>query len=52
LESYFKIRGNGTHEDFVKWEADQEAMRNSPEYQAETEKVLQELKDKFIKDIS
>ena len=52
ITSYFKIRGNGTHEDFVQWEADQEAMRNSPEHQAETEKILQELKDKFIKDIS
>jgi hypothetical protein len=52
LESYFKIRGNGTHEDFVEFQEEQDRMRNSPEHKAETEKVLQELKDKFIKDIS
>ena len=52
IESYFKIRCNGTHEDFLQFKKEQEERWNSVEHQAETEKILQELKDKFIKDIS
>lgn len=52
IESYFKIRGKGTHEDFVEFQKEQDRKRNSPEYQAETEKIMQGLKDKYIKDIS
>jgi hypothetical protein len=50
--SYVNIRQAGTHEDFIEFQKEQDRMRNSKEHQSETEKILQELKDKFIKDIS
>lgn len=52
LMSYVNIRQAWTHEDFVKFQEEQDRLRETPEYQAETEKRLQEIKDEFIKNIS
>jgi hypothetical protein len=50
--SYVNIRQSGTHEDFVKFQEEQDRMRNSPEFKEKLERQLKQMKDDFIKNIS
>ena len=52
LMSYVNIRQSGTHEDFVKFQEEQDRMRNSPEFKEKLERQLKQMKDDFIKNIS
>lgn len=52
LPSYIKIRADGAHDDYIKFQEAQEKLRNDPEHKAKVEAELKKIYDEGIAKIN
>lgn len=51
LKSYAKIRWEGTHDDYVAWNKEQERIRQTPEFKKQCEEDLKKITDKGMEEL-